>query len=155
MTDVVRRASLSHMECSVAKSADLVGDPWSLVIVRDALLGVTRFEDFHRRLGTPRATLTQRLRSLVDSGILEKVDGEYRLTPKGRALRPVIITLMRWGDAWVRDDEPPTRIVESGTGRPIDPVLVDRETGTPLDDLRVRAEGPIVEGLPRRDRTPL
>ena len=62
---------------------------------------------------------------------------------------------MRWGDAWVRDDEPPTRIVESGTGRPIDPVLVDRETGTPLDDLRVQAEGPIVEGLPRRDRTPL
>jgi DNA-binding HxlR family transcriptional regulator len=143
----VRRTSLSHMACSVAKTADIVGDPWTLLIVRDALVGVTRFDDLQRRLGTPRATLTNRLSSLVDAGVLTKVDGEYRLTEKGRALRPVIVTLMQWGDHWVRDDEPPTRLVEVGSGRPIRPVLVDRETGVPLDELSVRAEGPLVEGL--------
>jgi DNA-binding HxlR family transcriptional regulator len=105
----MRRASLSHMACSVAKTVDIVGDPWTLLVVRDALVGVTRFEDFHRRLGTPRATLTSRLTSLVDTGVLAKDDGEYHLTEKGRALRPVIVTLMQWGDHWVRDDEPPTR----------------------------------------------
>jgi DNA-binding HxlR family transcriptional regulator len=147
----MRRASLSHMACSVAKTVDIVGDPWTLLVVRDALVGVTRFEDFHRRLGTPRATLTSRLTSLVDTGVLAKDDGEYHLTEKGRALRPVIVTLMQWGDHWVRDDEPPTRLVEVGTGRPVRPVLVDRETGIPLDELTVRAEGPLVEGLPVRD----
>lgn len=146
----MRRASVAHMACSVAKTVDIVGDPWTLLIVRDALVGVTRFEDFHRRLGTPRATLTNRLGTLVEAGVLAKNDGEYRLTPKGRALRPVIVTLMQWGDHWVRDDEPPTTLVEVGTGRRIRPVLVDRDTGVPLDDLNVRAEGPLVEGLTAR-----
>jgi DNA-binding HxlR family transcriptional regulator len=151
----VRRSSLSHMACSVAKTVDIVGDPWTLLIVRDALVGVTRFEDFHRRLGTPRATLTSRLATLVDAGVLAKDDGEYHLTEKGRALRPVIVTLMQWGDHWVRDDEPPTRLVEVGTGRPVRPVLVDRETGIPLDELTVRAEGPLVEGLRAREESAL
>lgn len=152
----MRRTSLSHMACSIAKTADVVGDPWTMLIVRDALLGVARFEDFHRRLGTPRATLASRLGTLVESGVLHKDDhGTYQLTDKGRALRPVIITMMQWGDHWVRDDEPPTRLIEVGTDRSIHPVLVDRETGTPIDKLRVRAEGPLIDGLPTRDESAL
>jgi DNA-binding HxlR family transcriptional regulator len=148
----VRRASLAHMACSIAKTVDVVGDPWTLLIVRDLLLGVSRFEDLHRRLGTPRATLSNRLAKLVDADVARKDEhGEYHLTPKGRALRPVIVTMMQWGDHWVREDEPPTRLVEATTGRPIRPVLVDRETGIPLDELRVRAHGPLVDGLPPRD----
>ena len=147
---MVRRAPLSHMACSVAKTVDIVGDPWTLLIVRDALLGVTRFDDFQRHLGTPRATLASRLTTLVEAEVLAKEDGEYRLTEKGRALRPVIVTLMQWGDQWVRDDEPPTRLVEVGTGRRVRPVLVDRDTGVPLDALQVRAEGPMVEALRAR-----
>lgn len=147
----MRRTRLDDRACSIAKTVDAVGDPWTLLIVRDALLGVARFEDFHRRLGTPRATLANRLAQLVEIDVLHKDDGgSYHLTDKGRALRPVIITMMQWGDHWVRDDEPPTRLIEAGTGRWIRPVLVDRETGVPIDQLQVRAEGPLVEGLPAR-----
>jgi DNA-binding HxlR family transcriptional regulator len=148
----MRRTRLDDRDCSIAKTVDAVGDPWTLLIVRDALLGVARFEDLQRRLGTPRATLANRLAQLVQIDVLRKDDdGSYHLTDKGRALRPVLITMMQWGDHWVRDDEPPTRLIEVGTGRNIRPVLVDSETGTPIDQLQVRAEGPLVEGLPRRD----
>lgn len=151
----MRRTSLAGHNCSIAKTVDAVGDPWTLLVVRDALVGITRFEDFQRRLGTPRATLSDRLTRLVGAGVLTKDDdGAYHLTDKGRALRPVIVTMMQWGDHWVRDDEPPTRLVEEGTGRLVRPILVDEETRIPLDELRVRAEGPLVEGLPRRAPEP-
>ncbi len=147
----MRRTRLADRDCSIAKSVDAVGDPWTLLVVRDALLGVSRFEDFQRRLGTPRATLSSRLSQLVEIDVLTKDDeGGYHLTDKGRALRPVIVTMMQWGDRWVRDDEPPTRLVEEGTGRSIRPILVDEETRVPLDELRIRAEGAVTDGLPHR-----
>jgi DNA-binding HxlR family transcriptional regulator len=153
----VRRKPLDQMQCSIAKALDVVGDPWTMLILRDALLGVTRFDDFSSRLGIPRATLSARLDRLCESGVLDKVPyrdnpprSEYVLTAKGRALQPVVLTLMRWGDEWQRDDQPPTRLIDAGTGRPIDPVLVDRETGRPLSELAVRAVGPVTEGITRR-----
>ena len=152
----MRRKPLDHMQCSIAKAADVVGDPWSLLIVRDALLGVTRFEDFQRRLEVPRATLSARLDHLVETGVLVRNSDAgrsgrsgYLLTAKGRALQPVIITLMRWGDEWLRDDEPPTALIERDSGRAIEPVLVDSATGVPLRDLAVRATGPVTEDLTR------
>lgn len=150
----MRRKRLDQMDCSIAKALDVVGDPWTMLIIRDALLGVTRFEDFSSRLGVPRATLAARLDGLVERGVMERVAyqekpprDEYRLTAKGRALWPVTVTLMRWGDEWVRDDQPPTRLVETETGRVVEPVLTDRRTGVPLDELRVRAKGPVVDGI--------
>jgi len=150
----VRRKQLDHMQCSIAKALDVVGDPWTMLILRDALLGVTRFEDFFTRLGVPRATLTARLDHLCGTGVLERrryqdrpPRDKYILTDKGRALRPVIITLMRWGDEWIRHDDPPTQLVDETTGARIDPVLVDRATGTPLDDLHVRAIGRVADGI--------
>ena len=64
-------------------------------------------------------------------------------------MRPVVVTLMQWGDHWVRDDEPPTTIVDTVTGAVIDPVLVDRGTGTPLDDMRLHARGRVTAGIER------
>lgn len=157
----MRRKQLDHMQCSIAKALDVVGDPWTMLILRDALLGVTRFESFSTRLGVPRATLTARLDHLCATGVLERrryqdrpPRDEYVLTEKGRALRPVVLTLMRWGDEWVRVDEPPTHLVDGTTGARIDPVLVDRNTGTPLDELPVRAVGSVTDGItvPGADR---
>ena len=119
----MRRKPLDRMDCSIAKALDIVGDPWTMLILRDALLGVKRFETFSTRLGIPRATLSARLDHLCERGVLEQrryqdrpERVEYVLTPKGRALRPVVVTLMQWGDQWVRDDDPPTTIVDTDTG---------------------------------------
>jgi DNA-binding HxlR family transcriptional regulator len=152
----MRRKQLDRMDCSIAKALDVVGDPWTMLILRDALLGVKRFEAFSTRLGIPRATLSARLDQLCARGVLERrryqerpERVEYVLTAKGRALRPVVVTLMQWGDQWVRDDDPPTTIVDSDTGALVDPVLVDRGSGVPLDELRLRARGRVTNGLDR------
>ena len=154
----MRRKPLDQMTCSIAKALDVVGDPWTMLVMRDALLGVSRFEDFSSRLGIPRATLAGRLERLCAEGLLERRQyldrprrDEYVPTPKGRALRPVLVTLMQWGDAWQRDDEPPTTIVEMATGRLVDPVLVDRATGVPLTELSVRTVGTVTDGIRTAD----
>ncbi len=154
----MRRKQLDTMSCSIAKAIDVVGDPWTLLLIRDALLGVTRFEAFARRLGIPRATLTARLDHLITTGVLAAREYrsspprlEYVLTDKGRALAPVVVMLMRWGDEWARDDEPPTTLVDVADGHLVDPVLVDRSSGRPLGELRVRAVGPVTEGIDDRE----
>jgi DNA-binding HxlR family transcriptional regulator len=104
--DWVKRKSLSEDKCPVGRSLDIIGDWWALLIVRDALAGVTRFNDFGRSLGAAKSSLSTRLKALVDLGILEvrpASDGsayqEYALTLKGRALAPVLISLAQWGTA--------------------------------------------------------
>lgn len=147
----MRRTSTRDMQCSIAKALDLVGDPWTMLVIRDALLGVGHFADFQRRLGIPRATLAARLDRLCADGVLaRRTEGTrvgYEPTDKGLALQPVVVMLMRWGDEWLRDDAPPTRLVERGSGRVLDPVLVDRATGHALADLDVVAVGPVTEGI--------
>ena len=150
----MRRKPLDQMVCSIGKALDVVGDPWTMLVVRDALLGVTRFDDFAARLGIPRATLVARLQLLCARGVLERhryqehpPRDEYTLTEMGRALRPVLVTLMQWGDEWLRTDTPPTQLIDATDGRRLDPVLVDRDTGTPLADLPVRAVGQVADGI--------
>ena len=101
----VRRTSFASMPCSVARTLEVVGEWWTLLIVRDALRGVTRFEDFQRRLGIARNILAARLDGLVEAGILERREyqqaprrEEYVLTSKGEDLRPVLAALRAWGD---------------------------------------------------------
>ncbi len=89
--------------CSMARALEVVGERWSLLIVRDAFFGVRRFSDFHRHLRIPRAVLTERLEFLVAQGVLARTPGpgrrrEYRLTDKGLALWPVVRSLTDWGD---------------------------------------------------------
>lgn len=144
----MKRKSYSDMNCSVAQSLDIVGDPWTLLVVRDVMFGFRRFNDIQERLGIARNTLTDRLATLVDRGVLRKdayQDNperfEYRLTPKGRALSPIIITLMQWGDEWSELAEPPVHLIDRNTGRTLDPILVDRTSRQPLADLEVQAVG--------------
>jgi DNA-binding HxlR family transcriptional regulator len=122
------RKTFDGMNCSVARSLDQVGEWWSLLIVRECLLGTSRFDDFQQRLGIARNVLTSRLNSLIEYGVLEKVIAEgsekrsaYKLTPKGEALFPVIVALSQWGDEWL-GHEAPLQLVENKTGLPIEPV---------------------------------
>jgi DNA-binding HxlR family transcriptional regulator len=101
----MRRTSFAGMNCSVAGALEIVGEWWTFLVLRDAFLGVRRFEDFQRRLGIARNVLTSRLQTLVGHGILERrryqerpERHEYVLTKKGRALWRVVAQLMFWGD---------------------------------------------------------
>lgn len=139
------------MNCSVAQALDVVGDPWTLLIVRDVLWGHRRFSAFHRRLGIPRNTLTVRLDQLVKAGILERTlyqtapeRYEYVITDKGIALRPIIVALMTWGDEWSGTADPPVVLVDRETGAPLDPIYVDRHSGRLLDDITIQAVGDAV-----------
>src|SRR6266511_5373666 len=94
-----------NQNCSIARALELVGERWTLLIIRDAFLGLRRFDQFQRSLGVARNVLTDRLNRLVEEGILRRVPYqerpvrfEYRLTDKGRELWPVMMTLMQWGD---------------------------------------------------------
>jgi DNA-binding HxlR family transcriptional regulator len=106
-------ASWDRSRCSVAGTLAVVGEKWSLLLLREAFLGVRRFADFQRILGAPKAVLTDRLGTLVEHGILSRVpyqaEGErqrleYRLTTKGLDLYPTLVALMRWGDTYIADD---------------------------------------------------
>ncbi len=108
----MKRSSARHLNCSVARSLEILGEWWTLLIVRDAFFGVRRFDDFVDDLGISRGVLTDRLATLVDHEILvkhryhEAPDRfEYRLTDKGRDLFPVLMTLMQWGDKWLSTPE--------------------------------------------------
>jgi DNA-binding HxlR family transcriptional regulator len=129
--DYVERKSLAEMDCSVAQCLEVVGEWWSMMIVRDAFLGVSRFEDFHRRLGISRNILQQRLRKLVEAGVLVRVPysahpprDDYRLTEKGRDLWPILTAMRQWGDRYAAPDGPPVRIQHKACGCVSEPVLV-------------------------------
>jgi DNA-binding HxlR family transcriptional regulator len=109
----VSKAVWDRSRCSVAGTLAVVGEKWSLLVLREAFLGVRRFADFQRVLGAPKAVLTDRLATLVDHGILRRVPyqapgerqrHEYRLTQKGVDLHPTLVALMAWGDRYLAED---------------------------------------------------
>jgi DNA-binding HxlR family transcriptional regulator len=113
--------------CSIARALEVVGERWTLLILRNAVFaGTTRFRDFQLSLGIATNVLASRLDALVDSGILERPtasDGAsphlYVLTDKGRELTPVLIALTEWGDRWAAPDGPPIRYVHDACGSPV------------------------------------
>jgi len=126
--------------CSIARSLEVVGERWSLLILRSVLLGARRFDELLDVLGIPRSVLTARLRRLVDEGVLERRPyqehpprHEYRATAKGRDLWPVLAHLMRWGDAHYPDARGVPMLVEHRDcgGRPDEHLVCDR-CGEPL-----------------------
>jgi DNA-binding HxlR family transcriptional regulator len=136
----VQRTSFEDVNCSVAQCLEAVGEWWSLLIVRDAFLGVTRFDDFQARLGISRNTLNQRLSHLVESGVLKKVPyqdrpprSEYKLTDKGRDLWLVVTAMRQWGDRWAAPDGPPLKIRHTSCGRLVAAVPVCSHCGERLD----------------------
>jgi DNA-binding HxlR family transcriptional regulator len=144
----MRLTSLSEMNCSIARTLDVVGEWWTLLIVRDALRGSTRFEEFLGASGMARGVLTARLRKLVEQGIMERVAYsehppryQYVLTDKGRALSPVIGTLLEWGDTWVPGPAgPPVVLVHTSCGAVMHPVAVCPSCGGDITSGNVRTE---------------
>jgi len=136
----MRWTDIRTMTCSVARSLAVVGDRWTLLILRDAFLRTRRFADFQASLGMTRHRLADRLRKLVDEGILDRVRYqdrparfEYRLTEKGRDLYPVIATLAGWGDRWMAGKAGrPVELVHRGCGHTISPVLACPDCGAPV-----------------------
>lgn len=114
----MKRTPLDNMNCSVARTLDIVGEWWTLLIVRDVFMGLRRFEQIREDLGISRKVLTDRLNTLVDRGILERSPiekgfEEYRLTPKGVALHDVLVVLRQWGDEWEAPNGPPIELVHN------------------------------------------
>ncbi|MBP2478362.1 DNA-binding HxlR family transcriptional regulator [Crossiella equi] len=122
---------------SVGRALDLVGERWTLLILREAFFGVRRYAQFVRNLGIPRPTLSARLKTLVETGLFTKVAYaaepdrfEYRLTQAGRELFPAIVVLMHWGDRYVpHPDGPPVVLAHNDCGQPADVYLACRHCG--------------------------
>ena len=132
---MVKRTSFQTDGCPVARSLDVLGDRWSLLIIRDAFLGLRRFSEFQKSLGCAKNILTVRLRALVDHGILTTApasDGsayqEYLLTQKGHGVFPVLVALRQWSEEF---DDAPQEIATT---------LVDREKGRPVRKLELRSQ---------------
>ncbi len=137
------------MTCPIARGLDRVGEWWSILILRDAYNGMTRFDEFQKNLGIAPGMLARRLNTLVEGGLMEKrrysekpPRDEYLLTPAGRDFRPVLLAMMAWGNRHFTPDGIRVQVVEAATGVPADPVLVDRRTGRILaePDYIVRRE---------------
>jgi DNA-binding HxlR family transcriptional regulator len=132
MVTIMRRKTFAHMNCSIARALEQIGEWWTFLIIREAFMGTRRFEQFQRHLGIARNILAARLKKLVGREILERVVDpddarrvEYRLTAKGRALFPVLMALREWGDSWV-------------VGVERAPMLVlDRKSRLPIEAMRV------------------
>ena len=155
----MRRTSYEAMNCSIASALDVVGEPWTLLIVRDAFYGVRRFDEFQENLGIARNVLTSRLKKLVEAGVFRKtayrqrpLRHEYRLTEKGAALFTVIIGLKEWGDRFggAARGGKPMELLDGRDDRPVEPRLIDAATGQKLELTNVRAvAGPGADETPR------
>jgi DNA-binding HxlR family transcriptional regulator len=129
------------VNCSIAGALGEIGERWSLLIIREAIMGSTRFDEFHERLGIARNILTERLATLVAHGVMTRRQSpanarihHYRLTQKGLELLPVLAALMHWGDHWVHAEiGPPIVLVDRRTKAPIRRVVVSSADGAPLE----------------------
>jgi DNA-binding HxlR family transcriptional regulator len=132
---VAKRTRFEKADCPIARSVDAIGDCWSMLIIRDAMVGLRRFSEFQKSLGLAKNILSVRLRALVANGILKTEpasDGsayrEYVLTPKGRGVFPVIVALRQWSEEFAFAPDELTNI------------LVDRKTGERVRKLQIQAQ---------------
>jgi len=136
MTDspIVRRSPVAARHCNLARSFELIGDRWTLLILRSGFYGVRRFDDFQADLDIPRSVLSHRLAGLVESGIMEKrkyreqghrTRIEYALTKMGTALGLPFMAMTQWGDKWLGDGEEPYTLRSTANGQRLRVALVD------------------------------
>jgi DNA-binding HxlR family transcriptional regulator len=143
----MRWSEIGGERCSVARTLSVIGERWTMLVLREAFRGVRRFEDFQRHTGASRPVLAERLRQLTADEVLrreryaEKPDRyEYRLTAKGLDLYPVIVSLMSWGDTWMDDGSgPPLLLTHVDCAAPLAPTLACGSCGEPVTARDVRA----------------
>ena len=142
------RFRYSAANCSIARTLGVVGEKWTLLVLREAFYGIRRFDDFHAALGCARNLLATRLKTLVTQGILERTAyrddvgrsrDEYRLTDKGRDLWPVITTMRQWGDKHAAPDGPPLELVHERCGHISDARMICSSCGEGIGPRDVRA----------------
>ena len=136
----MERTSFEGMRCPIARSLEQVGEWWSILILRDAFYGVTRFDGFQSSLGIAPNMLTRRLKGLVEAGLLQRrqyserpVRYEYVLTDIGRDFRPVMLALLTWGNKHFSPEGPSVLLKDTKTGKVVVPVLCDKTTGKEID----------------------
>ena len=148
MVPRAKKSPVSLDICHLAKAIEIVGDRWTLLILRSSLFGVRRFDDFQSELGIPRTVLSGRLSKLVKNGVMAKQaykeDGkrarpEYVLTEAGEALRPILMGLTQWGDDWQSEGAaPPVTFQHAKTRQKVHPAFVDEDgRETPMAMMRV------------------
>ena len=146
----MQRTSFAHQQCPVARSLDCVGEWWSIVILRDAFHGLSRFEEFQESLGISSNMLSRRLKALVKSGLLQRRAYQqrptryaYLLTTRGRDFLPVILALLAWGNRHLATEGVAVEVRDRLTGQLLDPIVVDRGTLKHLTDETISlAAGP-------------
>ncbi|SER92978.1 winged helix-turn-helix transcriptional regulator [Halopseudomonas bauzanensis] len=144
----MRWEELDQQPCSLSRTLAVVGDRWTLLVLRDCFLGVRRFDEFEKRLGVTRHVLADRLKKLVEYGVLAKVPyqqrplrEEYRLTERGLELHSVMLALVSWGDRHMADERgAPIRHIHKGCGQVMRPVTVCSECGEPVAARDVQIE---------------
>ena len=135
----MERSSFADMECPIARAADEVGDAWTLLLLREAYKGAATFSEFQERLPIAPTTLTRRLEALTSRGFFEKrtyqtnpARERYELAAKALDLLPVLLALGAWGNRWLAPEGELLTIVDGGSGKPMDLVVIDRKTSQPL-----------------------
>jgi DNA-binding HxlR family transcriptional regulator len=135
----MQHKSFDSMPCPIARSLERVGEWWSMLILRDALHGFTRFDQFQKSLGIAPNMLTRRLNALVEAGLLERrryserpPRDEYVPTARGRDFQPVLIALLAWGNKHFAPEGASVQVINTKTGAAVEPILVDPATGRPI-----------------------
>src|SRR5882762_8953898 len=137
----MQRKSFEKMTCPIARSLERVGEWWSMLIMRDALHGMARFDEFQNSLGIAPNMLARRLNALVEAGLLERrrysdhpPRDEYLLTERGRDFRSVVLSLLAWGNRHFAPEGASVMLINRETGAAVDPILADPATGRPIDE---------------------
>ncbi|WP_427306178.1 winged helix-turn-helix transcriptional regulator [Cupriavidus sp. H39] len=152
------RKPLAEMPCPIARTVARVADHWSVLILREAFYGVTRFDEFQQNLDIAPNMLTRRLNSLVDEGMLVRRQycdrpprSEYLLTERGRDFRPVLLAMLAWGNKHLAPEGESVQLANRSTGERVEPVLVDAASGRPITDADYHiAPGPAATDRVRR-----
>jgi DNA-binding HxlR family transcriptional regulator len=154
----MQHKSFGNMQCPIARSLERVGEWWSILILRDAFYGLTRFDEFQKSLDIAPSMLTRRLNTLVESGLLERrrysekpPRDEYVLTQVGHDFRPVMWSLIGWGNRHFAPEGTSVQLVDRATGAVADPVVFDGISGRPLTPQEFRpGPGPVADERTRK-----
>jgi DNA-binding HxlR family transcriptional regulator len=154
----MQRKSFRNMPCPIARGLERVGEWWSMLIMRDALHGYTRFDQFQKSLGIAPNMLARRLDALVEAGLLRRhryserpPRDEYLVTDRGRDFRPVLLALMAWGNRHFAPEGASVLLLDARTGAPAEPIMVDRVTGRPITQAdHIMAAGPAAPARTRQ-----